>query len=84
MIATIPRVAFALRSSTNVAKTDNRFCPNYLVKYTAGSDEKIIAQFSAKSAQHVEVHEGNIQNLKITSQQIINSKLSDDLKGLWV
>ena len=80
-VATVPRVAFAMRSSTNVAKTDDRFCPQYMTKYSAGSDEKILALFRGNDAQHVKVAEGEIQNLKITGQQIINSKLEKDMKG---
>ena len=81
VIATIPRVAFNMRSCTNVAKTDDRFCPNYMTKYTAGSDEKRIALFSGKDSQHVHVKEGDIQNLKISGQRIINSRIEKDLKG---
>ena len=81
MIATIPRVALNMRSCTNVAKTDDRFCPHYMTKYTVGSDEKRLAMFSGKDSQHVRVQEGEIQNLKISGQQIINSCIEKDLRG---
>ena len=84
VISTVPQVAFAMQSCTNVAKTDDRFAPSYLVKYSAGNDEKVIIRFRGNEAQNLEVIDGQINNLKITGQQIINSKLNKESQGITI
>ena len=81
VIATVPRLAFVTQSCTNVAKMDDRFTPSYAVKYSAGHDEKLLIHLKGKDAQHLEVHEGRIQNLKISGQRIISSAIASHTEG---
>ena len=81
MIATIPKLAFVTQSCTNVAKMDDRFTPSYAVKYSAGQDEKLLVQLKGRDAQHLEVHEGKIQNLKISGPRLISSTIESHTQG---
>ena len=73
-VATIPRVAFFMKSATNVALVDPKFGPGYTTKYLGGMDEKHRVNLQGPSPSDVEAVEQPLENLKITGQRIISEQ----------
>ena len=73
-VATIPRVAFFMKSATNVALVDPKFGPGYTTKYLGGMDEKHRVHLQGPSPADVEALEQPLENLKITGQRIISEQ----------
>ena len=79
----IPLISWTMLSTTNIQKCDRRFLLSYLLKYSAGSDEKVKVHIKADpEMKQANVEVGEHEHTKITGQQLLRKDDSKDQRQL--